>query len=238
MPLKRTYSTSTTIVPAAGYQQTKKRRIPLKKRARTYPANGTVGRPRPFPTRMVATLRYCETISLLSSLTPLSNTNIACNSIYDPNLTGTGHQPYGHDTYAAIYNQYTVLRSKITFRVGAYSSNPYITWGGGIEDTVSSSAIPVDTWAERPTYKKRIMTQMGSTAAQPLTLYWDRAQRFPTADVYRELSAPFGANPSEIEIFNIVAQTNSAAGTLGQLYVFVDVEYTCEFYELKDLGDS
>lgn len=218
----------------------KKRRlvktVPTKKTKKQW-TKGTVGKPMPFPTRMVAKLRYCETISMLSSLTPLTNINIACNSIYDPNLTGTGHQPYGHDTYATIYNQYTVLKSKITFRVGSYSSNPYITWGGGIEDTVGTTAT-VDTWGERPTYKKRIMTQMGSTAAQPLTLYWDRNQRFPGKDVYRELSAPFGANPSEIEIFNIVAQTNSAGGTLGQVYCFVDVEYTCEFYEIKDLGDS
>jgi hypothetical protein len=191
---------------------------------------------------MVATIRYCETISLNSSLTPAASVNIACNSIYDPNLTNIGHQPYGHDTYASIYNQYTVLKSKIQFRIGAPGtgaggSNAYITWGGGIEDTVTSTSA-ADYWMERPTYKSRIQTQQGSAGNTPLTLYWDRAKRFPHEDLYRTVSAPFGSNPSEIEVFNLVAQANTPTGVLGQVYCTVIVDYTCEFYELKDLGTS
>jgi len=30
------------------------------------------------------------------------------NSIFDPNRTGTGHQPMGHDQYAVLYNRYRV----------------------------------------------------------------------------------------------------------------------------------
>lgn len=234
MPLKRTYSTSTSIVPT-GYQQTKKRRLPMRKRARQHATAGTIGKPMPFPIRMVATLRYCETISMLSTLTPLVNINVAANSIYDPNLSGTGHQPYGHDTYAAIYNQYTVLKSRCRFRVGA-TSNSHFTWGGGIEDTVGTTA-SVDTWMERPTYKSKMQYSTGASD-DCLVLYWDRNKRFPSPDTYRALSAAFGSNPAEIEIFNIVAQTNSAGGTLGQLYCTVEIDYLCEMYEIKDLGDS
>jgi len=234
MPLKRTYSTSTSIVPT-GYQQTKKRRMPMRKRARRYPTQGTVGKPMPFPVRMVAKLKYCETLTLTNSLTPVGNLNIACNSIYDPNLTGTGHQPYGHDTYAAIYNQYTVLASKITFRFNAGPTS-VLTWGGGIEDTVGTT-FNVDTWAERPTYKS-VYARLPSSEQTTLTLYWDRNRRFPGRDLYRELSAPFGANPSEIEIFNLVCQTYTGGSTLGTVYCFVEVEYVVEMYELKDLGDS
>jgi len=234
MPLKRTYSTSTSIVPT-GYQQTKKRRMPMRKRARKYPDQGTVGKPQPFPIRMVAKMRYCETVSIASSLVPVTSVNFACNSIYDPNLSGTGHQPYGHDTYASIYNQYTVLASKITFRVAA-SASGVLTWGGGIEDTVGTT-LNVDTWAERPTYKV-LSGRLPSTEEATLTLYWNRNKRFPGKDVYRELSAPFGTNPSEIEVFNLVCQTNTASSALGTQYCFVEIEYIVEMYELKDLGDS
>ncbi len=34
------------------------------------------------------------------------------NNTFDPNQTGTGHQPRGRDELAAIYNEYTVLRAK------------------------------------------------------------------------------------------------------------------------------
>jgi hypothetical protein len=39
------------------------------------------------------------------------------NSLFDPNRTGTGHQPYGFDQLAALYNRYRVLstRWRVTF---------------------------------------------------------------------------------------------------------------------------
>jgi len=236
MPLKRTYSTSTTIVPA-GYQQTKKRNIRQTKAFKRYPINGTVGKPQPFPIRMVATLRYCETIAVTSSLATIANFNMACNSIYDPNLSGTGHQPYGHDTYANIYNQYTVLRSKIKATPTKGGANTSMTYGVGIEDTILSAG-SIDAWAERPTYTVTSTQPYSSTGSKPVIKYWDRAKRFPHEDLYRTVSAPFGANPSEIEVFNCVVQDTSGATSLGTVYWFVEVEYTCEFYELKDLGSS
>jgi len=237
MPLKRTYSTSTTIVPS-GYQATKKRNIRQTRGAKRYPVNGTVGKPRPFPIRMVVTLRYCETIAVTSSLTTIGNLNIACNSIYDPNLTGTGHQPYGHDTYANIYNQYTVLRSKLKATPTRGTSASGMTYGAGIEDTVTTVGA-LDAWAERPTYTVIPSQQAyGMMGCKPIIKYWDRAKRFPHEDLYRTVSAPFGANPSEIEVFNIVCQDTSGATSLGTVYWFIEVEYTCELYELKDLGSS
>jgi len=235
MPLKRTYSTSTTVVPS-GYQQGKKRRIPMAKRAKKWPASGTIGRPRPFPTRMVATLRYVETIAINSAIVSAANTSVACNSIYDPNLTGTGHQPYGHDTYASIYNQYTVLRSTIKITPFQQSAN-HMAYGVGIEDAPIAS-ISYDTWAEKPTYKAICQRLDGSQAQKPIVLTWDRNKRFPQNDTYRDLSAPFGANPSEIEVFNICLQSAGSGTAIGNNGFFVEVWYTCEFYELKDLGSS
>jgi len=238
MPLKRTYSTSTTIVPAA-YQQTKKRRMPLKKRSRVmWPASGTVGKPRPFPIRTLATLRYCTTVSLTSAVAAIGNTNFACNSIYDPDLTNLGHQPYGHDTYADIYNQYTVLRSRLKVTPTFGGGNIAMTYGVGIEaSTLAAGAI--DVWAERPTYQVMGANQPYSMLGQkPLVIWWDRNKRFPHNDTYRDLSAPFGSNPTEIEVFNVVCQRADATTALGTVYLFVEIEYLCEMYEPKDLGSS
>ena len=234
MPRKRTDSTTSEIVPAR--PQFKRKKYPMRKRLRLYPANGTVGKPRPFPTRMVVTLRYVETVGLTNSLTGVSSYNICCNSIYDPNLSGTGHQPYGHDTYATIYNQYTVLNSKIKVKPNLGTSTSGLTWAVGIEDTVTSTTA-ADTWMERPTYVHRKNTTAYSPDAKELSLTWNRAKLFPREDVYRILSAPFGSNPSEIEVFNIVLQSFNAAA-LGTIYFTVEVEYTCELYELQALASS
>ena len=213
-----------------------KKRKSAAKKPRMYPANGTVGKPRPFPTRMVATLKYVETVSVTNSLTGVSSFNIACNSIYDPNLSGTGHQPYGHDTYATIYNQYTVLNSKIKVKPALGTSTAALNWGVGIEDTVIST-FAADTWMERPTYVHRKHTTAYSPDAKELSLTWNRAKRFPREDLYRNLSAAFGANPSELEVFNIVLQSFSGAA-LGTIYLTVEVEYTVEMYELQALASS
>jgi len=36
------------------------------------------------------------------------------NSIYKPNRTYAGHQPYGHDTFAQLYNRYRIYKVKWT----------------------------------------------------------------------------------------------------------------------------
>lgn len=37
------------------------------------------------------------------------------NGLYDPDITGTGHQPQGYDQWGDLYRTATVLKSKISF---------------------------------------------------------------------------------------------------------------------------
>ena len=206
------------------------------KRAKRYPAQGTVGKPTPFPTRMVAQLKYVTTISVVGTAVPAQNYNIACNSIYDPDINSIGHQPYGHDTYSNIYNQYTVLRSTLKLTPMSTGAVAQVTYGVGIEDGTTSGA-NFDVWLEKPTYKA-IAGDYRAGDFTPLIITWDRNKRFPQMDTYKELSAAFGANPAEMEVFNIVAQTASSLTSLGTFTFLVEVWYTCEMYELNDLGSS
>ena len=36
------------------------------------------------------------------------------NGLYDPDRTGTGHQPFGYDEWSPIYDHFTVVGSRIT----------------------------------------------------------------------------------------------------------------------------
>lgn len=241
MPLKRTYSTTTSIVPSA-YQQYKRRYIKggARKRSVLRWAGGavTVGRPMPFPTRMAGKLTYCETITRTESVSPQNIQFMSCNSLYDPNATGAGHQPYGHDTYATIYNQYTVMKAKITVTAAQLVSNTNaFTWGIGIVDDTATNP-GYDYTFERPTHTIRPMMQIAGQQGKPLTLWWDRNKRFPKQDTYASLSASFGSSPAEQEYFEIAAQAGSPSSNLGTIYYFIQIDYYCEFYELKDLGSS
>lgn len=57
---------------------------------------------------------YCETIALTSGTeTNVAVYNFSANSLYDPNVTGVGHQPMGRDEVAALYQNYHVSGGEI-----------------------------------------------------------------------------------------------------------------------------
>lgn len=58
------------------------------------------------PDMLTAKLPYYEYIHLFGNIS--SDYVFTLNSIFDPNFTGVGHQPIGHDQWAAFYNRYRV----------------------------------------------------------------------------------------------------------------------------------
>lgn len=71
------------------------------------------------------------------------------NSIFDPNLTGGGHQPYGRDTMATLYNRYRVYNCRVTIHANIATSGVvvlvpkndnivYTSTGAAIETPLSS----------------------------------------------------------------------------------------------------
>jgi len=61
----------------------------------------------------------------------MSSQVFRANSLYDPDLTGTGHQPNGFDTLMQAYDHFTVLASKIRVRtIQAASGGGTIEPGG------------------------------------------------------------------------------------------------------------
>lgn len=70
--------------------------------------------PAPFPNSKLVFLKYTGLHILFSDSIPVSNAFgieqvYRLNSLYDPDLTNAGHQPYGYDTLCEFYRQYQVL---------------------------------------------------------------------------------------------------------------------------------
>lgn len=78
------------------------------------------------------------------------------NSIYDPDLTGSGNQPLGRDTYAAIYDYYKVLEVDIkveivdlTYRENLVSTNQALsqpTQLGWMADITANPPTNITQW--------------------------------------------------------------------------------------------
>ena len=63
-------------------------------------------------------LKYCEATTYgPSGANGIDTNQWRLNSIYDPNLTGVGHQPLNRDTWSNIFTQYLVVGCdvKVTF---------------------------------------------------------------------------------------------------------------------------
>lgn len=70
----------------------------------------------PFPQRFITKLRYVsDAINVVTG--SCYDRVIRGNNLYDPDFTGTGHQPMGFDQFATLYNTYRVLGAKITARL-------------------------------------------------------------------------------------------------------------------------
>jgi len=72
-----------------------------------------------MPNRRFAALKYCSSKSLTSGTSGITgNAQIyALNGLYDPDVTGTGHQPYGYDQLMTFYDIYTVKSVRIAFTI-------------------------------------------------------------------------------------------------------------------------
>jgi len=68
-----------------------------------------------FPIKLVARLRYSEHLTLTTGAAGIAAVNqFRLNSLFDPNLTGAGHQPLGYDQITPLYNKYKVNAVKVS----------------------------------------------------------------------------------------------------------------------------
>lgn len=69
----------------------------------------------PMPNKFATKLRYAESFQIDPQAGGTTGVHLfSCNGLYDPNYTGTGHQPRGFDQFMEMYDHYTVIGSKMT----------------------------------------------------------------------------------------------------------------------------
>lgn len=110
-------------------------------------------------------MRYSDIIPIAASNLPAATVySFRANSIYDPDLTGVGHQPRYHDQWSNFYERYMVVGSNITVKflkdgdAGVYTyESLYIELNDQGSSTVAYATNPYTAFETNLT-KKRIMT--------------------------------------------------------------------------------
>jgi len=200
---------------------------------RTWPNNkGWTRYYDPFPTMQKAIMRYVTDVSLDAGAGTVAHHLFNASSIFDPDVSGIGHQPYGHDQYQSIYNHYRVDKCIITASSGSGGSNNIFGIGLQPDTTLIASS---DQARERKGVT--FAPVANSTNSNKLQMTWNTKSTFPT-DTSDSYSASFGANPAESVYFDVFTCGNLPSNDPSALAVTVTLTYYVTMWEPKILIGS
>lgn len=186
----------------------------------------------PFPNKMRNILRYSETINMDPGAGVPQHYLFRANSIFDPNSTGVGHQPYGHDTLQSIYNHYEVESAIITITNTSAGANTIV--GCTVTDDASVNS---DYDTVREIKGTQFMVLANDTNPKTLQQFYKRKATFPVVSSL-ETTASYGSNPAEQIFFDIWTEGNLPTADTTAVSLVVSITYTVRSWELRDLDQS
>jgi len=163
--------------------------------------------------RYDATLSYGVDVTLTTAGSSSAGVTYVfrLNSLYDPDLTGTGHQPYQYDQLTAIYSRYLVKSAFVDLTFSDPTADGL--WVGWCiqpdSDGESPTTLQLYDILERPNWR---CMPLNNTGAQTVTA----KMRIPLAQV-------FGISPSQYmnSFLNYGAAYNANPTSAALLKVFL-----------------
>lgn len=184
-----------------------------------------------FPRRMYISHRYVEIVTLTSTASSVASNLHRCNGMYDPNYTGTGHQPMYFDNLAAIYDHYTVVKStcKIIVTPATSNSNPIQLCGYVDDDTTVATSI--EQAAEQGDGVYRTMAQ-ATNQVTSINLEWSARKYFGGDALSNDnLQGTGTSDPTEQSFFTLLMQVSG--GSTQSVYATFEITYYAIWDELK-----
>jgi len=187
-----------------------------------------------FPREMKVTLRYAAFLAQTSTATLALDNVFNLNSIFDPDRTGSGHQPMGHDQWQAFYNRYRVDACKIKITWTDAPTTGSIV--GLLGNNDATSITDPGTVVESPLSTWKGMAPNGP--AVTITKVFDLAVlngvTRATYNADDRYSSPFGSSPTEVLVGHVVSYSVAA-------YTFsyaVQCEYMVTLFDPLQLSYS
>jgi len=192
-----------------------------------------------FPKRMTMVHKYSGQSNPSSTSGALTTYTYKCNGLFDPNTTGTGHQPMYFDQMSALYNHYTVIGSKIKITVvPVIAANIPFVCGVFLNDDSTTTPTTQSDMMEQTSGKYRYIT---SSSNSPIVFEskWSCAKTFGKTAVFGNpyLTGTTTTDPTETSQWTYW-QVPLDGVTTGSLYVSVNIEYIAVWSELKDMAGS
>lgn len=205
---------------------------------RQYPALTTRMRGGGFSDIVRTKLRYVQQFTVTGAA--FANRFFRGNSCYDPDQTGTGHQPMFFDQYIAVYGKYRVLASAVKIQVmnsgnastyvvilpATVVTPVYANIDAVLEANKATSLRVVPPLQYLPQQQKRYMTTSKATGVSRSVVYSD--------DTYAAL---FNADPVNLWYWSFVFQTIDQATNI-DLSVLLTMTLYVEFFDRQLVSPS
>lgn len=200
-----------------------------------------VVRKSPMPLKFCTKLRYSENFDIDPGAAGICGVQVFnAGGLFDPNVTGTGHQPRGFDQLIAMYDHFVVIGSKIDFKYAQRNASDYSqVVGVSLRDGSSAEADPND-YQELGTVRSALVgTDTNSSGRHHLSLTYSPKKFLgrskPLSDP--NLKGTVSADPAESAYFHCwCAPVQSANASALDCTAFID--YIVVFIEPKDVAQS
>lgn len=185
-------------------------------------------------------LRYCEEITLQPLANSITQYVFSANGLYDPNITGSGHQPNGFDQLITLFSLYRVLWSKIRVSyVDTTASNPTpMYYTVSLLGTSAATYTTVQAMLEDAERGATKNIQVTGAFGGPLDAQADY-RKFGVQAVYKAKYIPKNAgdqtgsatiNPAE-QMYYVISAASVGGNTPSSCKFLVEIDYIAEFSE-------
>lgn len=186
-----------------------------------------------FPDRTELTLDYFTTTRWAPGVITYGDVTFHLNSLYDPEYTGTGHQPRDFDTWASVYHKYRVLETLVELDVRQRASHGIYVCA--IPSNSSTALTASDFPQELPRAVRLGMTSPNQPVARMVQKFDLRALLGMTREEFRgddETGASVTANPAQSVYLHVFANQIDGA-TAADFELAIRMRFRCEFYDRK-----
>jgi len=184
-----------------------------------------------FPSRARIPLRYVAYYRINPGVLTGTDTIFSLNSIFDPDVSGAGHQPREFDTWATLYAKYRVHSCTATLMARQRAAHGLNVW------MIPSNSSATFATANIPSELPRAVKVGMTGSSQPIV---EKTEKFDCHAILGVTKAQYVANegtaalvtadPAEAVYLHIWAQQPDATTVLDFEFELV-LTYDCEFFD-------
>jgi len=163
------------------------------------------------------------------------------NSLFDPDLTLTGHQPLGFDQWKTFYNRYRVLACSAKLNVDNAAAGPSLWAVFGPSTSSTSYSGDLSDALEQPRAKVMGPIEVASRRAHTMKHYMTTSEAMgvtpETVKIENEYSAATSASPSKIWYWHLSFLSTDQSSDILVNFI-LELTFYCQMFERIPLSLS